>query len=56
MRFLRVLAASRDPGWLLSLGVSSGLNLICWLMCGDCQEDWTAAADLYSVLATGLTC
>jgi hypothetical protein len=55
-KFLQVLAASTDPGWLVSLGVSSGLNCLCWFVCGACQVDWTAATDLNLVFATELNC
>jgi hypothetical protein len=43
-------------GQLASLAVSSGLNCLCWLVCGDCRVDWTASADSYLVFAMGLNC
>jgi hypothetical protein len=56
LRFLRPFVASTALSQLVSLAVSSGLNCSCWFMYGDCQVDWTAAADLYLVFATGLNC
>ena len=54
-RFLLFLATSEALGWL-ALQASSGLKCPCWFVCGDFQEDWTAAADSYLVFATGLDC
>ncbi|EDL11818.1 mCG57225, isoform CRA_a [Mus musculus] len=43
-----------SSSWLVSLVVSSGLNCPCWFTCGDCQVDWTAAADSCLVFSTEL--
>lgn len=71
LRFLWFLAASKTSGWLVTLEVSSGVNRPCCFTFGVCpvdwfatvgscvvsaDRDWTAAADLYLVFATGLNC
>jgi hypothetical protein len=68
VRFPRLLAASSNLGGLVSLVVLSGLTYPCWFVCGVCwvdwietagscvicRVDWSAAADLVLVFASGL--
>jgi len=54
-RFLQLLAASMDLGWLESLEVSSVLNCSFWFVCGVCRVGWTATSvHSYLVFASGL--
>ena len=50
VKFLQLLAPS------VALGGFFWLNCPCWFMCGDCLVGWTAAAGLYLVFASGLSC